>query len=304
MSLDYVNPQAWIGAFKTQYEGPVAGLWHQSIMKINPVTQLTVNYPGLAPIGGMAAWTSSRQLNSPSDANVQITSAIYENSVVYPVDKFNADSLGFFMAQVQDMAIDCRFHWNSLVSAAIAANGNAYDAKAFFHADHNNLVEVGCADKDAPTDIEAGDIITSSLATMLTATDAAGKAINGSMRKMSIVVGDAPKYVAFTNAIRRYVLSDRSDSPVAGFVSQGFGFDVVIEPALTGDAIYCFRGDGQVGALIGQQVGGENAIDYTVLGPDSEYAKTTNNVLFGVKAVRGIGYGRYQNALKVTLLES
>ena len=86
------------------------------------------------------------------------------------------------------------------------------------------------------------------------------------------------------------------DNPL---VNSGFNVDVVMNPRLTGTTVfYTFRTDGRVKPFILQE---ELAPEISALAEGSEEEFKENRHLYGVKAIRNVGYGLWQHASHSTL---
>jgi phage major head subunit gpT-like protein len=337
-SINTIDINTFRAPFQNTYEGSVNGLWFKDVAKIYPTNSMTGVYPGLASAVGMKAWTSSRQGQKPLPFKLTLTSAPYEASVIYPVDNFNVDTIGIFQDNIMDMATKAAWHYNWMVrdllavghsTASFDSNYDGSTAVNFFSTGHpygfdatganpsgtqSNLLTsttagVGTSSlavvlKTAPTPLECAKIIQDITAAFLGMFDLNGDQINGTARNFNIIVGDAAKYSAFLAAVTQLtVVSNTSGSvvtnPIVGLQSNGFKYNVLFEPVLTGDSIYVLRTDGFVKPILIQETSG---IQIQTMGPGSEYSITNNNVLFGVKKTCAVGPLLYTSALKATLV--
>jgi hypothetical protein len=308
----------YIGTFLNEYNRADAAPWFTEVANINTgVSKLGV-YPGINPTGGLTKLTNGRKLAAPGDFKLELTNEAYEDSISVATGDYNSNPQAFEQL-VKEMGRKARAHWRKLILALIAANGDSVDvdddgAEKFFSATHNyndgagktfsNLIDkddlavLDVTDKAKPTDVEMSDILLGAATYMIsTMVDAAGDPCNDDMKRIVVVTGDAPKHAAVLRAISANWLSSGASNPVNALLEDGFTFRPVIEPALTGDDIFLFRGDSLVKPFVCQ----EDQIEIQALGPGSEYAQANLKVLFGVSSNRAAGYGRYMSALKATL---
>jgi hypothetical protein len=315
MSLDMAK---YIGAYMDAYTGSYSGLWYEDIADVHlNLETLTTLIPGLLAVPNLKAYTGTRQLVTPSNFSLSLVSSPYESSVVYPLDNFRADYLGVFENNVRDLARKGRFHFNNVAASVITTNATCADGVALFATTHpyvdpvsgaltqKNIVtstdipSLNVAVVAAPTDVEMSKIIVDLFAWMISLKDSVGDTVNGDMRSVTLLTGDIAKFSAIMKAIQanNYVLSDKSDNPVAGLAAAGVVFKCSYVPQLSGASIYMLRNDGFVKGIIL----GEVITELIALGPGTEYAKQNRQVLFGIDAVRGGVPGRFQSCLKATM---
>lgn len=314
-AIDFSN---YIGAFMQVWEGPVGGDYSAQVANVYPVDSMVGVYPGLDNAPSMTTWTGGSTLDSlastPSDYKITLTNQIYQNAVKYAVDYFTSAANPVFETNVRELALKARAHRLKLISGLLN-NGHTgtgcQDGLAFFSASHaggsNLLTNTDISDADvvapaAPTAYEAATIINDLIAYMFTLKDSAGDVANGGMQSLKLITGNSKIYQALMTAKGQDILTNGTTSvtnPLKGFTNDGFKLDVTLDGTLTGNVIYAVRTDTIVKPFIVQEKGA--APEIITLGPGTEYTQNSNNVLFGCKAVRAAGYGRYQAAAKLTL---
>jgi hypothetical protein len=160
------------------------------------------------------------------------------------------------------------------------------------------------SDPAAVTATEAANIINETLSYMMTLTDDQGEPVNQEQGgHVVIVVTKVNHRTAFELAITLNNLNQSTDNPVNVSRRKGFTFEVVYAPGrlTAANTVKFFMGQpGSVySALILQdELGG---VQTQLVGAGSEEEFWNDRHVFGVKAIRGVGYGMWQKSAMVTL---
>ena len=105
---------------------------------------------------------------------------------------------------------------------------------------------------------------------------------------------------AFQSAIVQTTLAGNVDNPVRGFVQGGWSYRVFYVSRMTAaNKVYFFLGGDPAGAGLIRM--GQGGVETQLQGAGSYEEFTNNRHVFGVKAVRGVGFGMWQKSALVTL---
>jgi len=306
-----------IGLFKTQNEERFEGSWANMLSYYNPNSDRAVESYGL--FGGypkLREWIGARQANVVAKATYDIRNRPYESTLVIPQTMLNRDKSGMLATYIGGYVDGTIVNqWEDLLIDLINANGNGYDAAAFFSATHSfgesgtqlNLVTssavpaLDVTTATAPTPTEMAAVILGLTAYMMTFKDDKQRYINGNSRHFVVVVATVPLFQAAVQAVSANLLSGTLiDNPLNGMKSAGFTYEVKMIPGLTSatDKVFLFRTDGPLKPFILQE---EQGIEYEYLGIGSEFYFENHAVKLGVNTSRGAGYGWWPAAIRGTL---
>jgi phage major head subunit gpT-like protein len=206
----------------------------------------------------------------------------------------------------------------SLISTLInngggSTNGLAYDGQYFFDTDHaegasgslkNALTssEVGAlnvSSATAPTADEMANCILGVLSYFFTYKDNQGEPIN-EMAKQFVVMVTPTMWGAAQAAVSSNLLNTGSggrDNPLLKM--PGISIDVVPNARISAtDKFYMFRTDGRAKPFILQN---EKPVSMSAVAEGSEHEFKNREHLYGVDAIRNVGYGMWQQAIQATL---
>lgn len=97
---------------------------------------VTVDYSWIADMPSMREWVGDRTLNELAAWNYQISKKDWEASIKVKRDVIEYDNLGIVKPRILDLAAAVPEHYNTTVFGLLELNGNCYDSKKFFAADH------------------------------------------------------------------------------------------------------------------------------------------------------------------------
>lgn len=280
------------------------GSWAPQIsMKVDSNSQ-TEFYKWLAAVEQMREWKGGRHEKRQAVEEFQITNLEYEATIEVPIPEQRRDKTGQIMLRVRDLATRAGTHWEQLLTTLIIAAevSLCYDGQAYFDTDHvsglsgtnSNDITDGIVLKTAPTATEMAVAINTMIQTMYGFTDAAGEPINQNAKQFGLMV-PVPYMQAALSALGDQFLTSGVTNP---FIGKGFSVQLIVNPRLTWtDKMAIFRTDGATQALVMQE---EQPITTDMIGPGSEEEFKNNRHLFGVKATRSVGYGRWEHAVLQT----
>ncbi|MEO6077875.1 MAG: Mu-like prophage major head subunit gpT family protein, partial [Candidatus Andersenbacteria bacterium] len=275
----------------------------------------TVKYAALGSSKGLTEWVGARQYKSLKGYSINISNTLLEDGFPVPVDAIKRDSLGLFGNRSIDMANKAQFHWNKMVVDLITANGTGPDGLAFFSSTRkpdgvttsSNIVTaseisaLNVTTAATPTPVEASAVLLGCIGYMQTYLDESGKVATGGARSFTVVTRTVDHYAAFLSAATSNFLTSGQSNPVAALLATGYNVKVVLETGIGGTAdFYVLRDDGASDKPFILQ--SENGIEFQqITDPNDSFVVNNNEYFFGVKTLRGGGYGRWDYALKATL---
>ncbi|MBL8752263.1 MAG: Mu-like prophage major head subunit gpT family protein [Planctomycetes bacterium] len=280
--------------------------WARQIASAFPTSSPSETYPWLRAVPNPRKWEGERTTQELRSDVVTIVNDDYENSIEFKVPDLRRDKTGQIMARAADLATRVAFFPEHLITALLTANGNAYDNVAFFATTHavgssgtinNNILAAdGLAGGTAPSTAQMSTNLLLILGKMLAFLDDQAQPVNEAARQLMVMV-PANLYGATVAAINAMFTSASATNPLGELARYGFSFTPVLNARLTTqNQFYVFRADAGIRSLLLQEEG----VNPVELGPDSEHAKKTNRVLFGHGWAGGVGYGRFEMAIRGT----
>lgn len=273
-------------------------------------------FAGMSP--ALRQWVAERLAVRLREYSQNTANVKYEATLEVYGEERKWDRTGQVDLRILGLSRRAASHWGKLATDLIEANGNAYDAAAFF-ADAHSIGDSGSLDNNlsaaivaaaSPTAAEMEDAILTAIAQFFTFKDDRGEPVNEDETRFLVMV--PPKYwKAAAAAINAPVIVDGSASRT-NIIVEGVGsFEVtlVVNPRLTAasNIFYVFI-DGPAGmpALYRQaDIPAESDSDtadvvISSLVEGSDHFFRTDNYLFGVKAYRAVDYGDFCKAIKFT----
>ena len=279
----------------------------------------TENYKWLGQVPVMRQWIGGRHEETLNKYSLSITNYPYEATLPISVDDLRRDKTNQIRQRISDLATRTATHWNDLLATFIdngeaGTSGLCYDGDFFYDTDHsesgtnqsNDLTATeipasNVTDAAAPTATESANIITETVGYMMGLTDDKGEPVNQAPTHVVIMVPKSGHWAGFNNAVTLNNLTSTVDNPVRGLTGAGWSFEVVFSTRLTSEnTIRFFFGTPAMGTtpLIRQS---EVGVQTQLIGAGSEEEFKNDRHLFGVKAVRGIGYGMWAKSCYVPL---
>jgi len=295
------------GRFYQKLETITADSWAGRIaMKVDTdQSQETYKWLGMTP--AMRQWIGGRQAKGLRDTGITIVNSTYENTLEINVDELRRDKTGQINVRIDDLAGRTAEHWSKLLSDLLVTPGNAYDATAYFGTAHiegasgtqvnactaSHITTLDIATAAVPTGAEMRTNILGAAQYMMGYKDDQGEPLNANAREFMIMV-PTNMWASTMEAISvptQIVSGAAVANPL--IYMDGFRFSAVINPRLSSTTTwYMFRTDASAKPFIMQDELFETGMeDQTFL---------NNRILFGVKAIRAVGTGFWQYAVKCT----
>jgi phage major head subunit gpT-like protein len=305
-----------VADFYPRLEAAMEDLWVTRLAKIVPSDRETEEYGWLGQVPVMRRWVGGRHEEVLKKYRQTVTNYKYEVTLPISVDDRRRDKSGQVEARIGDLALRTATHWNKIAAPYIdtadaGTNGLAYDGQFFFDTDHNEsgsnqtndltATEVPAANvatTSTLTTAEAADIITQTIAYMMTLTDDKGELINQNPTEVLILCTKAGHYAGLKNAIGLNNLGTGSgnNNPLLAWSEFTVNVQFVPTRITAADKLYFFFGNPAMGStpLIRTE---EQGVQTEI--KDDKF--DNRREVFGVNAVRGMAYGMWQKAALVTL---
>lgn len=313
MGATALSSRAIIGEFYATLQQDLGLSWIDSVSNLFDSNQESETYKWLGMAPAMREWIGGRQAKGFRNDGVTIVNKNFEATLEVLVDEIRRDKTGQVMVRVRELAERTNSHWASLLSALLIAGEAAvcYDGQYFFDTDHveddsgsqSNDLTSDITTTTAPTSGEMETAILKSIEAILGFKDNQGEPMNEGARMFEIMV-PVPFMSSAAGAIGSQIIVDSSTSRSNRILTLGSlgGFQVGlrVNPRLTWTTKFAtFRADGQTKALIRQE---EEGVTMSAIAEGSELEFKERKHLYGVKAIRNVGYGYWQRACLTTFV--
>ena len=309
MAANALSSRAIIGKFYRALEQDIGAAW------VNPISMLftsdqeseTYKWLGMAP--AMREWIGGRQAKGFRENGMTIANKKFEATLEVPMDWMRRDKTGQIQIRINEMAQRAQGHWASLLTALIIAGENTacYDGQYFFDTDHSegdsgsqsNDISVDIVTTTAPTADEFKTGVLKAVETLMGLKDDQGEPMNEAARQFVVMVPTAFMSAAAA-AINNPILTTSGGAAATNTLVNlsGFGFQMAINPRLTWTTKFAvFRADGGVSPFIRQE---EEGLKISAIAEGSEEEFLHDRHLYGIKAMRNVGYGYWQKGCLVT----
>lgn len=309
MSAASLSSRAIIGEFYNTLEQNTGALWVPGTSMLVQSNQESETYKWLGMAPAMREWVGGRLAKGFRDNGITITNKTFEATLEVLLDELRRDKTGQVMVRVRELAERTNAHWAKLLSTLIIAGESAtcYDGQYFFDTDHaegdsgtqSNDISYNAGTTTAPTASEMESAILENVQKLLSFKDDQGEPMNEEARSFLVMV-PVPFMAAAAAALKNPVITDSVGSRTNTITSLGgFSFELAVNPRLTWTEKFAvFRTDGQTKAFIRQE---EEGVTVSAIAEGSELEFKENKHLYGVKAIRNVGYGYWQHACLTTL---
>jgi phage major head subunit gpT-like protein len=321
-STGHLDTRDVIGDFDRGLEAARELDWTSRISVEVRSNRQTEEYAWLGQVPQMRQWVAERHEEVLNKYTHTISNFPYETTLRISVEDLRRDNTGILRTRVGDLARRTVTHWNSLIGTYVAngeagTSGLGYDGQFFFDTDHNEsgsnqtndltateIPSANVATTSTLTTTEAANILTEVTAYALGYTDDKGEPINQDLAQLTVLVTKPGHYAGMVQAIGLNNLGTGSgnNNPVTAWQGRGMNYRVEYVPQriTAADKLYFFIGSPTLSsAAFIKQI--EQDVTVQMVGAGSVEEFKTNSHLFGVKAVRGVGYGDWHRAILVTL---
>lgn len=306
-----LSSRAIIGTFYNRLEVATAASWIDGISMEFTSDQESETYKWLGMSPAMREWIGGRQAKGLRENGITIVNKPFEATLEIPVDWMRRDKTGQIQVRVNEMADRAVTHWQSLLSALIAAGESSicYDGQYFFDTDHSDG-DSGSQSNDITVDISAVPAVLHGTPTnpspeeiramvfagvtqMLGFKDDQAEPMNEMARRFLVMVPTA----WFTNAaagLKNPIVGGDTNTVMS---LDGYTFDVAVNPRLTWtDKLSVFRTDAQTAPFIRQSETGVE-VDAIAEGSELEFEHRVHH--YGIYSSRNVGFGYWQQGCLV-----
>lgn len=311
MGASALSSRAIIGEFYATLEQDLGGMWVPGCSNLFQSNQESETYKWLGQAPQMREWIGGRQEKALRDAGVTITNKTYEGTLEVLLDEIRRDKTGQVMVRVRELAQRTNSHWAKLLTELLIAGESTacYDGQFFFDTDHSehdsgtqsNDLTSDIATATAPTAGEAETALLKAMEAIIGFKDDQGEPMNEGAKAFLCMV-PVPFMSAFAGAIGSEIIVDSSTSRTNRILTLGalggFQVELAVNARLTWTTKFAvFRTDAETKALIRQE---EEGVTVDALAEGSEEEFKNKRHLYGVKAIRNVGYGYWQRACLTT----
>lgn len=309
-----LSSRAIIGEFYNRLSQNPGTDWVGGVSSLFTSNQESETYKWLGMAPTMREWIGGRNAKGFRENGLTIKNKTYEATLEVLLDEIRRDKTGQVMTRVREMADRTNAHWASLLSTLII-NGEAsvcYDGEYFFDTDHSEGSS-GSQSNDLAVDISAlpcsqhGSTTAPSIEEMELSVlqavsaiygfkDDQGEPMNENANQFILMVPVSLLPVALAATTLPQLTGGKSALIPA---QNGFNIRAIANPRLTWTTKFAlFRTDGETKPFIRQQ---EEDVTISAIAEGSELEFTENKHLYGVKAIRNVGYGYWQHSCLVTM---
>jgi phage major head subunit gpT-like protein len=305
-----------IGGFNIGLEAAMETIWAPRISFELASNREVEELAWLGQVPSMRRWIGGRKETTLNKYTMTIRNYPYEATLPISIDDLRRDKTGQIQNRIDALATRTATHWNSLIGTFVT-NGEAgtsalaYDGQFFFDTDHNEsgsnqtndltateVPSANVATTSTLTTAEAAGIITETIAYMMSLTDDQGEPINAAPTEVLILTTKVGHYNGIKTAlgINNLGTGAGNNNPLLAWSNYQINVQYVPTRVTAADKLYFFFGGASMGATplirTSEQDVATRLLDETFL---------NRRILFGVDAVRGVGYGLWQKAALVTL---
>jgi phage major head subunit gpT-like protein len=307
-----------IADFYPRLEAANQALWINDIAMLLPSDREVEELAWLGQVPQMRAWIGGRMEETLNKYALSVRNRPYEATLPISIDDLRRDKTGQLRQRVADLATRTSTHWNKLGGEWITAGeagtlGLAYDGQFFYDTDHdesgtsqtNDLTatevpSANVATASTLTTTEAANIITETIAYMMSLTDDKGEPVNQSPTEVLILATKVGHYNGLRTALGLNNLGTGSgnNNPVLAWQND-YSISVQFVPTsriTAADKLYFFFGNPEMGGtpLI-------RTVEAPVTTGIIDERLRNNREVFCVQATRGVGIGMWQKTALVTL---
>lgn len=311
-----ITSKGVIGQFYAALRQDLGQTWIPGISMLFNSTQETETYKWLGMVPAMREWIAGRQAKGLRENGLTITNKKYESTMEFNVDDLRRDKTGQLRVRIGEQARRANAHWASLLSTMILNGPSAvcYDGQYFFDTDHSegssgsqsNQLTIDISALPAavhgsttvPSREEAVQAVLQGVAAILGFVDDQAEPMNEDAK--NFVVMAAPQNPLYL-CLQAGVSLDNLAAGVANIIpASGFNISVVPNARLSTwtDRFAIFRTDAQVKPFIRQE---EEGVTVAAKAEGSEFEFDFDKHQYGIKAIRNVGYGYWQEACEVIL---
>lgn len=309
MSAQGLGSRAIIGRFFDRIDQNVGTEWIPDVSMLFTSDQASEEYKWLGMAPAMREWIGGRLAKTFRENGIIISNKTFEATIEVLLDEIRRDKTGQVMVRIDEMADRANSHWAKLLTTLIV-NGEAavgYDGQYFFDTDHaegdsgaqSNDLTYDVATPAAPTAAEFESAVLSAIAAVIGIKDDQGEPMNENASQFVVMV-PVNMMAAGAAALKNPVILDGGSAIRTNTITSlgGFSFRLVVNPRLTWTTKFAVFAGGASAAFIRQE---EEGVTVDAIAEGSEEEFKNKRHLYGIKAIRNVGYGMWQRAALITL---
>ena len=312
MGAKSLGSRAIIGEFYARLEQNLGNSWVPQVSMLFQSDQESETYKWLGQAPMMREWIGGRQAKGFRENGMTIANKKYESTLEVPVDWLRRDKTGQLMVRIDEQAERANAHWAKLLNQLVIDGESkvCYDGQFFFDTDHSegdsgtqdNDIALDVTTTTAPTTGEMETAILKAVQQIIGFKDDQGEPMNENAQKFLVMV-PVPFMSAAAAALGSSIIVDASTSRSNTILTlssmAGFQIALAVNPRLTWTTkLAVFRADGSVAPFIRQE---EEGITVDAIAEGSEEEFKNDRHLYGIKAIRNVGFGYWQKSCLVTL---
>ncbi|MFN3242073.1 MAG: Mu-like prophage major head subunit gpT family protein [Planctomycetota bacterium] len=304
-TLKGLGSRAIIGAFFKRLEEAMTASWVSRLASQYDSNQEVETYTFASDSPTLKELGNSPTKRTLKTFELSLRNRVYQNILEIKEDDMRRDKTGQIMARVNERAARAAQLPQSLLTALLLnANGKAYDKKNFFASDHrnengdtiDNAISHTVAAANQLTTQEGIDVALKAIEQIVGFLDDEGEPRNEFARQFTIMC-PINLHTGLLSATRNEFSGNGASNTLR---NSDYQISVIMNPRLTAeDQLFVFRSDSDVRALLWQD---EVPTQFAERNPQNSDIGFLNDVhLFKAKRVCAAGYGRYDQAVRVTL---
>jgi hypothetical protein len=269
-----------------------------------------LDFIGMVP--ALREWVGARKSKQPIEYNYTVTLQKFESTIQIPLDWVNNDKTGNVKSSAAGLARRYNPQWRAKRVAVLinaSETDTCFDGKSFFATDHawgesgtlDNDITFNASTHTAPTVYEAAQAVVKAVNQFASFKDDQGEPINEGMSKVTIVVQAGTNLAA---ALAQAISLPTVDTGTGVITNPVKGLGVQLE-LVASTRITLVDKFAAVNTSPGAApfVFMENKADFkmSMKGAGSDFEMDNDAWEYGVKAVGEAGYGRFTDAVLLTL---
>lgn len=314
MAVNQLTSRAVIGMFYEELEAKTGAAWWDPISMYINSDQESETYAWLGQMPQMREWVAGRVAKGLREQSLTIRNKKFESTIDIPVDWMRRDKSGQVRLRIGELADRANTHWASLLTTLIE-NGESqvcYDGQYFFDTDHqegdsgsqsnditvdiSNLPVNQHGSTTAPSPEEMEQAILQAVQQILGFVDDQGEPMNEGAQVFEVMVPQSFMSSALAAASNPVLTSGKTNTITSQNILQ---ITPVVNSRLSWTEKFAvYRTDARTAPFIRQE---EEGITTSSKAEGSEYEHDNDMHQYGVKAIRNVGYGMWQQACLVTL---
>lgn len=316
MDQQGISSRSVIGMYYMRLEQNPGLAWVDGVSNLFNSDQASETYPFLGQSPVMREWVQSRQAHSLRENGLIVINKHYESTLEISKKDAQRDKTGQIIARVNEWVDKSLSHWATLLTSLISAGDSTvcYDGQYYFDTDHSegdsgvqsNKIEVDISALPAkihgsvtvPSVEEMQQAIIAGIVAILKLKDDKGEPLNENAAQFLVMV-PIGLYTIAAAAVSTIATANLENNFNPNLIA-GLSIRIQMNARLSWtDTFAVFRTDSPIKGLIRQT---EQEVELKAKAEGSEFEFDNDAWQFGIDAWRGVGYGYWQRACRVTMI--